>query len=255
MRIRVLMEGDRVRVLDTTRLDVRTGVVLEDCFLDVSSLDKEGVLLERNVFTTTNDEMQSLKVPLRIVEPDELGQVVALEADGKPILSRAEGTGRLVPSVYDVLYDEDGNFVGDAGEGLCLYYASGSYETVVPTVLSYGDGMLVSDDLIDWSDPATGITWQRGAWTKSDKGLMELRPEATVVVVPEQFENMELATFQGELCLRRGPDGMAAPSSADKDDQGDERDGTGFEGDVEGAPNEGDETEGEEVVRTEDMEG
>ena len=211
MRIKVTLEDDRVRTLETTRLDVRTGIILEDCYLDVSSLDKEGVLLERNVFTTTSDEMQSLKMPLRIVEPDELARVVMLEADGKPILSRAEGTGKLVSSVFDALYDEDGNFMGDAGEGLCLYYASGSYETIVPTVLSYGDGMLVSDDVVDWSDTTIGVTWQRGAWTKSDKGLMELRPEATVVVVPEQFENMKLATFQGDLCLTRTADGMRPP--------------------------------------------
>ena len=43
----------------------------------------------------------------------------------------------------------------------------------MPTVLSFGDGMLVADDLIDWSDLDSGITWTRGAWTRGDRNLME----------------------------------------------------------------------------------
>ena len=30
-------------------------------------------------------------------------------------------------------------------------------------------------DLIDWSDLDSGITWTRGAWTRGDRNLMELR--------------------------------------------------------------------------------
>lgn len=215
MRIKVVMR-DGARAMETTRLDVRDGCLLADDYLDVSSLAKDGVLLERSVFTTTSDEMQMLKPPMTLIAPDELDDMVELLADGKPILARTEA-GELAPAALSSMLDEEGNFMGDVGEGLCLYYSSGSYETVVPTALAFGDGMLVQDDLVDWSSPEDGVTWARGAWTKGDKGLMELRPEPAVVVVPEQFEHMELVTFQGELALRKTADGMRPPAQDERE--------------------------------------
>ena len=80
----------------------------------------------------------------------------------------------------------------------------------MPTVLSFGDGMLMADDLIDWSDLDSGITWTRGAWTRGDRNLMELRPEPTVVVDPEQYAHMELMTFDGALVAMKTAGGMVS---------------------------------------------
>lgn len=190
---------DRTRVIETTRMDLHSGIMLEDDFLDISDYLNQGVLLERSVFITTSDDMQLLKRAVTIIEPDELDAIDGVYADGKPILVRTEEGSRLAPAVFEVLFDDSGNFMGDHGQGLCIYYESGSYETIVPTVLSFGDGMLMADDLIDWSDLDSGITWTRGAWTRGDRNLMELRPEPTVVVDPEQYAHMELMTFGGAL--------------------------------------------------------
>ena len=190
---------DRTRVIETTRMDLHSGIMLEDDFLDISDYLNQGVLLERSVFITTSDDMQLLKRAVTIIEPDELDAIDGVYADGKPILVRTEDGSRLAPVVFEVLFDDSGNFMGDHGQGLCIYYESGSYETIVPTVLSFGDGMLMADDLIDWSDLDSGITWTRGAWTRGDRNLMELRPEPTVVVDPEQYAHMELMTFGGAL--------------------------------------------------------
>ena len=170
---------DRVRVIETTRMDLHSGIMLEDDFLDISDYLDQGVLLERSVFITTSDDMQLLKRAVTIIEPDELDAIDGVYADGKPILVRTEDGSRLAPAVFEVLFDDSGNYMGDHGQGLCIYYESGSYETIVPTVLSFGDGMLMADDLIDWSDLDSGITWTRGAWTRGDRNLMELRPEPT----------------------------------------------------------------------------
>ena len=167
---------DRVRVIETTRMDLHSGIMLEDDFLDISDYLNQGVLLERSVFITTSDDMQLLKRAVTIIEPDELEAVEGVYADGKPILVRTEDGSRLAPAVFEVLFDDSGNYLGDHGQGLCIYYESGSYETIVPTVLSFGDGMLMADDLIDWSDLDSGITWTRGAWTRGDRNFMELRP-------------------------------------------------------------------------------
>ena len=96
--------------------------------------------------------MQLLKRAVTIIEPDELDAIDGVYADGKPILVRTEDGSRLAPVIFEVLFDDSGNFMGDHGQGLRIYYESGSYETIVPTVLSFGDGMLMADDLIDWSD-------------------------------------------------------------------------------------------------------
>lgn len=201
---------DRVRVIDTTRMDLHSGIMLEDDFLDISDYLNQGVLLERSVFITTSDDMQLLKRAVTVIEPDELDAIDGVYADGKPVLVRTEDGSRLAPAVFEVLFDDSGNFMGDHGQGLCIYYESGSYETIVPTVLSFGDGMLMADDLIDWSDLDSGITWTRGAWTRGDRNLMELRPEPTVVVDPEQYAHMELMTFGGELVAMRTAGGMVS---------------------------------------------
>lgn len=209
---------DRTRVIETTRMDLHSGIMLEDDFLDISDYLNQGVLLERSVFITTSDDMQLLKRAVTIIEPDELDAIDGVYADGKPILVRTEDGSRLAPAVFEVLFDDSGNFMGDHGQGLCVYYESGSYETIVPTVLSFGDGMLMADDLIDWSDLDSGITWTRGAWTRGDRNLMELRPEPTVVVDPEQYAHMELMTFGGALVAMKTAGGMVSGGGTVSDD-------------------------------------
>lgn len=209
---------DRARVIETTRMDLHSGIMLEDDFLDISDYLNQGVLLERSVFITTSDDMQLLKRAVTLIEPDELDAIDGVYADGKPILVRTEDGSRLAPAVFEVLFDDSGNYMGDHGQGLCIYYESGSYETIVPTVLSFGDGMLMADDLIDWSDLDSGITWTRGAWTRGDRNLMELRPEPTVVVDPEQYAHMELMTFGGALVAMKTAGGMVSGGGTVSDD-------------------------------------
>ena len=213
---------DRTRVIETTRMDLHSGIMLEDDFLDISDYLNQGVLLERSVFITTSDDMQLLKRAVTIIEPDELDAIDGVYADGKPILVRTEDGSRLAPAVFEVLFDDSGNFMGDHGQGLCVYYESGSYETIVPTVLSFGDGMLMADDLIDWSDLDSGITWTRGAWTRGDRNLMELRPEPTVVVDPEQYAHMELMTFGGALVAMKTAGGMVSGGTVSDDPDADD---------------------------------
>lgn len=213
---------DRTRVIETTRMDLHSGIMLEDDFLDISDYLSQGVLLERSVFITTSDDMQLLKRAVTIIEPDELDAIDGVYADGKPILVRTEDGSRLAPAVFEVLFDDSGNFMGDHGQGLCVYYESGSYETIVPTVLSFGDGMLMADDLIDWSDLDSGITWTRGAWTRGDRNLMELRPEPTVVVDPEQYAHMELMTFGGALVAMKTAGGMVSGGTVSDDPDADD---------------------------------
>ena len=209
---------DRARVIETTRMDLHSGIMLEDDFLDISDYLNQGVLLERSVFITTSDDMQLLKRAVTLIEPDELDAIDGVYADGKPILVRTEDGSRLAPAVFEVLFDDSGNYMGDHGQGLYIYYESGSYETIVPTVLSFGDGMLMADDLIDWSDLDSGITWTRGAWTRGDRNLMELRPEPTVVVDPEQYAHMELMTFGGALVAMKTAGGMVSGGGTVSDD-------------------------------------
>lgn len=209
---------DRARVIETTRMDLHSGIMLEDDFLDISDYLNQGVLLERSVFITTSDDMQLLKRAVTIIEPDELDAIDGVYADGKPILVRTEDGSRLAPAVFEVLFDDSGNYLGDHGQGLCIYYESGSYETIVPTVLSFGDGMLMADDLIDWSDLNSGITWTRGTWTRGERNLMELRPEPTVVVDPEQYAHMELMTFGGALVAMKTAGGMVSGGGTVSDD-------------------------------------
>ena len=209
---------DRARVIETTRMDLHSGIMLEDDFLDISDYLNQGVLLERSVFITTSDDMQLLKRAVTLIEPDELDAIDGVYADGKPILVRTEDGSRLAPAVFEVLFDDSGNYMGDHGQGLCIYYESGSYETIVPTVLSFGDGMLMADDLIDWSDLDSGVTWTRGAWTRGDRNLMELRPEPTVVVDPEQYAHMELMTFGGALVAMKTAGGMVSGGGTVSDD-------------------------------------
>ncbi len=161
---------DRTRVIETTRMDLHSGIMLEDDFLDISDYLNQGVLLERSVFITTSDDMQLLKRAVTIIEPDELDAIDGVYADGKPILMRTEDGSRLAPGcVVRGAVRRQRQLHGRPRQGLCIYYESGSYETIVPTVLSFGDGMLMADDLIDWSDLDSGITWTRGAWTRGDQ--------------------------------------------------------------------------------------
>ena len=122
---------DMARVVETTRMDLHSGIMLEDDFLDISDYLNQGVLLERSVFITTSDDMQLLKRAVTLIEPDELDAIDGVYADGKPILVRTEDGSRLAPAVFEVLFDDSGNYMGDHGQGLCVYYESGSYETIV----------------------------------------------------------------------------------------------------------------------------
>lgn len=115
---------DRTRVIETTRMDLHSGIMLEDDFLDISDYLNQGVLLERSVFITTSDDMQLLKRAVTIIEPDELDghrwRLCGWQADPH------EDRGRvaLAPAVFEVLFDDSGNFMGDHGQGLCIYYES-----------------------------------------------------------------------------------------------------------------------------------
>ena len=104
---------DRTRVIETTRMDLHSGIMIEDDFLDISDYLNQGVLLERSVFITTSDDMQLLKRAVTIIEPDELDAIDGIYADGKPILVRTEDGSRLAPAVFEVLFDDGGNFMGD----------------------------------------------------------------------------------------------------------------------------------------------
>ena len=240
---------DRARVIETTRMDLHSGIMLEDDFLDISDYLNQGVLLERSVFITTSDDMQLLKRAVTIIEPDELDAIDGVYADGKPILVRTEDGSRLAPAIFEVLFDDSGNYLGDHGQGLCIYYESGSYETIVPTVLSFGDGMLMADDLIDWSDLDSGITWTRGTWTRGDRNLMELRPEPTVVVDPEQYAHMELMTFGGALVAMKTAGGMVSGGGTVSDDP----DADDAETESEPQPSQDAETDGATADAAEDV--
>ena len=140
------------------------------------------------MFITTSDDMQLLKRAVTIIEPDELEAVEGVPCGRQADSCEGPRTARVsLRRCSEVLSDDSGNFMGDHGQGLCIYYESGSYETIVPTVLPSGDGMLMADDLIDWSDLDSGITWTRGSLDARRRNLMELRPEPTVVVDPEQL--------------------------------------------------------------------
>ena len=110
-------DARQARVIETTRMDLHSGIMLEDDFLDISDYLNQGVLLERSVFITTSDDMQLLKRAVTIIEPDELDAIDGVYADGKPILVRTEDGSRLAPSVFEVLFDDSGNYLGDHGQG------------------------------------------------------------------------------------------------------------------------------------------
>ena len=85
-------------MVETTRMDLHSGIMLEDDFLDISDYLNQGVLLERSVFITTSDDMQLLKRAVTLIEPDELDAIDGVYADGKPILVRTEDGSRLAPA-------------------------------------------------------------------------------------------------------------------------------------------------------------
>ena len=202
MRI-TIAEGSRIRMVDTTMISLGVGAVLEDNFIDISSIDSDGVLLERDVFTTTDDGAMCLRQePITLVGPEELKEVDLIEVDGMPFLERADGS--LRPAMIGSLFDEDGNYVGDTSRGLRVYYGSGSVETIDPVPLNFADGHMARDDMVDFSDIGKGITWDCGVWVLEKDGLMSLRESALTVMAPEMLESVEVVTLSGRLaCVKR----------------------------------------------------
>lgn len=137
----------------------------------------------------------------------------------------------MVPALADSLYDENGGIIDACGSGMRIYYKSGSYEVISPTMLLYSDGHLAQDDLVDFERFDTeGISWERGTWTKDDDGLMSLKPDASVVVLPEQMDRIEAVSYEGRWVLVRTAEGLecvlglpeenAGPESAEESQQG-----------------------------------
>ena len=110
---------DMARVVETTRMDLHSGIMLEDDFLDISDYLNQGVLLERSVFITTSDDMQLLKRAVTLIEPDELDAIDGVYADGKPILVRTEDGSRLAPAVFEVLFDDSAPSLQACLTGMC----------------------------------------------------------------------------------------------------------------------------------------
>lgn len=202
MRI-TITEGSRMRMVDTTMMSLSVGAVLEDNFIDISSIDSDGVLLERDVFTTTDDGAMCLRQePIALVRPEQLKEVDLIEVDGLPLLERAEGS--LRPAMIRSLFDEDGNYVRDTSRGLRVYYGSGSVEEIDPVPLNFADGHIARDDMVDFSDIDRGITWDCGVWVLENDGLMSLRESSLTVMAPEMLENVEAVTLSGRLvCVKR----------------------------------------------------
>ena len=248
---------DRARVIETTRMDLHSGIMLEDDFLDISDYLNQGVLLERSVFITTSDDMQLLKRAVTIIEPDELDAINGVYADGKPILVRTEDGSRLAPAVFEVLFDDSGNYLGDHGQGLCIYYESGSYETIVPTVLSFGDGMLMADDLIDWSDLDSGalVAMKTAGGMVSGGGTVSDDPDADDAETESEPQPSQDAETDGATAdaAEDGPDDRASAEDVpDTDSLESTADtaGDGSEADIDLEPG-GSETESAEIDRLE----
>ena len=206
MRI-AIHTGARRRIIETTLIGIDKGALLTDDYLDMTALDTDGLLLERDVFTTTDDDAMAVKPePIVILEPDELTDVDLVEVDGMPLLAR-EGDD-LAPALLDSLVDENGLFLGDAGRGLRIYYRSGSIEMIDPVPLSYADGHIARDDQIDCGDLTQGVVWDCGVWTVDESGLMALKPEAIVVANPDLLKSAVYVTFSGELICMQDADGI-----------------------------------------------
>lgn len=228
MRI-TIHSGEKRRVVETTLIGLDRGALLIDDYLDITSLSTDGLMLERDVFTTIDDGAMGVKPePVVLLTPEELAGIDLIEADGMPLLERAGED--LVPALYDSLFSEEGDFLGDSGRGLRIYYRSGSYESIEAAPLSYADGHIARDDQIDFGNLERGISWDCGVWTVEDDGLMALKPEVFVVATPQLLENAMAVTFSGELACVRDADGLTCLMGADRtDDRGanaaDESDG------------------------------
>lgn len=206
MRI-TIHSGTKRRVVETTLIGLDRGALLIDDYLDITSLSTDGLMLERDVFTTTDEEAMGVKPePVVLLTPEELVGVNLVEVDGMPLLERAGK--ELVPALYSSLFNEEGDFLGDSGRGLRIYYRSGSYEAIDAVPLNYADGHIARDDQIDFGDLERGISWDCGVWTVEDDGLMALKPEALVVATPQLLENAMAVTFSGELTCVRDADGL-----------------------------------------------
>lgn len=231
MRI-TITAGRTIRTIDTTVMDYGSGIVLADDYLDVTAVEKSGLVLERCMHTATEDGLLTVTPEaIELVAPDELASTDAVEADGRPLLERRGGT--MAPVLADSLYDEDGGIVDACGSGMRIYYTSGSYEVISPTMLLYSDGHLAQDDLVDFERFDTeGISWERGTWTRDDDGLMSLKPDASVVILPEQMDRIEAVSYEGRWALVRTAEGLecvlglpgedAAPEDTEESRQNDE---------------------------------
>lgn len=229
MRI-TITAGRAVRTIDTTVMDYGSGIVLADDYLDVTGVEKSGLVLERCMHTATDEGLLTVTPEaIELVTPGELASADTVEADGLPLLERRGGA--MVPALADSLYDEDGGIIDACGSGMRIYYTSGSYEVISPTMLLYSDGHLAQDDLVDFERFDTeGISWERGTWTKDDDGLMSLKPDASVVVLPEQMDRIEAVSYEGRWALVRTAEGLecvlglpeenAGPESAEESQQG-----------------------------------
>lgn len=203
--MRIVARGKgRVRVLDTTALDYGSAILIAADYLSAVELEKNGLLLERCAYISTDDGRKMVKPePIEIMSPDELKEWEAVEVDGMTFIEVIEG--RLRPVLLDQIYDEDGQLDPPAAAGMRIYYKSGSYEAIATTALSYQDGHILMDDLIDFTDPERGVAWDRGVWTTTDTMLMSLRPEPSIVVDPETLGAVDVMTVEGEVVYAGEP--------------------------------------------------
>lgn len=197
MRI-IIKKPDKQRVIETTSLDSRTGVLLTADFVSAVEIEKNGLLLERCAYTSSDEGRMSVKPePIELLSPDELKQVDAVEIDGQPFLARIDGD--LTSVMIDQIYTDEGELDPPVGHGMRIYYKSGSYESIEATTLFYADGYVAHDDVISAANLDIGITWERGAWTSSDAHLMSLKQEACLVVDAEMLGNVEAVCFGSDL--------------------------------------------------------
>lgn len=211
MRI-VIRRNGSTRVVETTQLDYGSSIIIQADYLSAVDVEKNGLLLDRCAYTSYEDGRMSVKPePIEILSPDELAEVEQIEVDGMVFMERAAGALRAV--LVDQIYDEDGNLDPPPSRGVRVYYRSGSYEAIDATPLSYPDGYIAVDDVIDHADVANGLSWDRGVWTSSDPELMSLKPEAVQVIDPESVAGIEAVCVEGAVVY---------PGGGDRDGQEDE---------------------------------
>lgn len=81
----------------------------------------------------------------------------------------------------------------------------GSTEALRPTILSYGDGLLLEDDLLDWSDlEVRGLVYSRFAHTTDpDSERAEVLRADMAVVPPEEMDSVQAVFADGSPVLVR----------------------------------------------------